>query len=154
MATFALLSGLIAFGIYFYAFFSLAPDVIAERPITASLWFNMFVLAFIMFGFIGLWIIGLISDALYLDIYSVVPVVGRGIMTVEKLRYSAIYSAVALGTSSLFSFMLGKLRIRSETSKNDQIAKTQNISLKLILEIIGFLGSALGIISFYLDYLK
>ena len=121
--------------------------------------------------FHSLWIIhGIIvipiSYGIYWDLYGKFPNFEVA-SELEIFRFALIAGFLALGAFSISSFIIHRKRLaiyfqnKSRSQSYSSLVPnrySQNIIAKemviFTIEIIGFIGSILGIISFYLDYIK
>lgn len=107
-----------------------------------------------------------IGYAIFWDLYGKFLSFETG-SEIEKFRFALITGFLALGAFSISSFFIHRKRLavyfRSKSqlksyARLDPERYSQNNIIKdvsfLIIEVVGFTGSMLGIISFYLDYIK
>ena len=117
----------------------------------------------ILYGMLGIpaFLIQLISRGIFFDLYGKFP--DSGLTTAEGVRLSLISALVALGIFSISAFVifliykkrdgniihysyLHPLRYKAQISPGTLVVFS--------IQAVGLISSVLGIISFYLDYLK
>jgi hypothetical protein len=97
-----------------------------------------------------------VSYGIYWDLYSKIPSLEIG-NTSDIIKFALISGFLALGAFSVSSFWIHRIASPSsslETKKHAQNASPRKKIIVLVIEVIGLVASILGIISFYLDYLR
>ena len=110
---------------------------------------------------VGIWLlvhvcsVVLFTLAIYWDLYGVIPPIdSANLLSHENVRVTLIAGFVALGTTSILSFLMRRRAQKNLSSSTSHQKGSTSLSIRLAFELLSLVSSVLGIISFYLDYLK
>jgi len=103
-----------------------------------------------------------ITSGVFFDLYGKFP--NEQLTTVENVRLALISGFIALGAFSISSFFINQSNRQPKRQQAEPVQYSQlsperyktppSKAIKFGVEVIGFISAVLGIVSFYLDYLK
>lgn len=159
MSTFTTLIWITAIGMYLWQALKLIPpdEVVNNRKDESP------EKAIGIFSAIWLIVVFIITSALIFDIFgirlsanAISELIGgkQSVSGVSRTLFFFISGLVALGSCSLISLILNSLMRRQNYYRSNQKVYSNRGIGGLVIQIIGLIGSILGIIGFYLDHLR
>jgi hypothetical protein len=95
-----------------------------------------------------------ISIAIYWDLYGSPPTIDFDNNPGEALNFYLLCGLVALGITAISSMWMNYRIANSSSELSQNSRQVMLISPRLIVDTIAVIGAIVGIISFYLDYLR
>ena len=149
MATLTILIWMIVFVLFFHGLANYALEAVESDEMFA-LMPKTLVWSWLLIHFIT---IAPISIGLYWDIFGVFPETDIA-LTYETINFYLLCGLVALGVTTVSSMWMSNQRSKKLKEMKQSNNNPVNISARTIVDLIGFIGSVLGIVSFYLDHVR